>query len=704
MESIVRNQATAAQVQRLEDAIQNPLTGNSWPYGHDNILQGRRRLPVYGRYQEILDKYHQSQVMILSSETGSGKSTQVPQLLVYGEYASGLQIACTQPRRLAATELASRVADEMGVVLGEEVGYKIRGDKMVNQKQKKTRLVYLTEGVLLQQLGTDKNLSAYACVIIDEAHERTVDLDLLLALLKKVVSRRKDFKVVIMSATMDAKLFQDYFDSCPLVHITGRNFDVEVLHTAPGETGSSFVVRAASVVVNVHEKDKPGNILVFLPGEDEIEKVCTLVRKYTRDLDVFPLYSTLPGSDQRLALTSSGPNRKCIVSTNIAETSLTIDNVVYVVDTGLSRQLIYNPRLRLNMLEIRPISQASAKQRMGRAGRTRDGVCYRLYSKEDYDRMASSTELAIRCVSVDSVILRLITMGYRKVVDFDWIDAPHPESIARAAQDLRDWEFLKDDAATTLLGRLAARCPLDPIWYRAIETGAKLGCSMDIVDIALLCSSPAPIFMRPAQYRQVADLAKTAFAHPLSDHLTLANAFNAYMHVCRIHQQENGPNFDLGDWCSEHGLNMRALEEVRKARLGLTPFLRDVAKIAPTRASITDMTSVRKALAIAFCTHAALHHTGDVYRTVHENTPALLSPGSSLVNACYEWVIYTTFHTSGGKQYLQISTAINADWLVELPFFQEARLPKTGNGALRQPNVKRSLDDAKARVEASKEN
>ncbi|KZL66600.1 pre-mRNA splicing factor ATP-dependent RNA helicase PRP43 [Colletotrichum tofieldiae] len=698
MDSVLRNQATAAKIQLLEDATQNPMTGNAWPRGHDIILQGRRRLPVYGRYQDILDKYHQSQVMILSSETGSGKSTQVPQLLVYDEYASGLQIVCTQPRRLAATELASRVADEMGVILGEEVGYKIRGDQMVNKNKKKTRLTYLTEGVLLRQLSSDKNLSAYACVIIDEAHERTVNLDLLLALLKKVVQRRKDFKVVIMSATMDTKLFQDYFNNCPLVHISGRNFEVQVLYTAPANAGPSFVTLAAGVVVHIHEKEKPGHILVFLPGEDEIQQVCRLVRLNTKNLDVFPLYAALSASDQRLALNSSGTNRKCIVSTNIAETSLTIDNVVYVVDSGLSRQLIFNPRLRLNMLEIRPISQASARQRAGRTGRTRDGVCYRLYSKEDYDHMAATTEPAIRCTSIDTAVLKLGAAGYRKLIDFDWIDAPHPESIARAAQDLRDWGFLNDDAALTQSGRLAAKCPLDPIWYRAIQAGTKIGCAMNIVDIALLCSSQSPIFMRPAQYRQVADLAKTAFAHPLSDHLTLTNAFDAYMQARRIHQQVNGPKFDLGIWCTDHFLNMQALEQVRIARLELGHFLANVAKIPPTRTSIVDMTSVRKALAIAFHTHSAIHRTGDEYRTVHENTPALLSPLSSLVGGNYEWIVYTNFFTGGARQYLQIATAIKAEWLVE------ARLPKTGNGGLRQPDVKRSLDDAKARIEASKAN
>jgi pre-mRNA-splicing factor ATP-dependent RNA helicase DHX15/PRP43 len=242
-----------------------------------------------------------------------------------------------------------------------------------------------------------------------------------------------------MSATMDATLFQKYFNDCPLVHITGRNFNVKAIYYQSSHVSSDFIIHAAALVVHIHQNKESGHILVFLPGENEIQRVCKLVREETNGLDVFPLYSALSASDQRMALNSSGPNRKCIVSTNVAETSLTIKDIVYVIDSGLSRQLIFNPRLRMSVLGVRPISQASAKQRMGRAGRTRDGVCYRLYCKEDYDRMAPSTEPAIRCSSVDSVILRLIAAGYRKVMDFDWLDAPHPESITRAVQDLRDW-------------------------------------------------------------------------------------------------------------------------------------------------------------------------------------------------------------------------------------------------------------------------
>lgn len=241
-----------------------------------------------------------------------------------------------------------------------------------------------------------------------------------------------------MSATVDAALFQGYFDNCPLVHLDGRNFNVEVCYIEHTKLSSSFTTMAAELALNIHWAETPGHILIFLPGEGEIKVVRQILEWYAPNLDVFPLFARLPGEQQELALESSGDRRKCIVSTNIAETSLTIDGVVFVIDCGLSRQMIYNPRLNMYMLELRPISKASANQRKGRAGRTRDGQCFRLYSKEDFDRMESSSAPAVRCQPIDSSILKLVAMGYKKPIDFDWIDAPHPETIARAAWDLRD--------------------------------------------------------------------------------------------------------------------------------------------------------------------------------------------------------------------------------------------------------------------------
>lgn len=242
-----------------------------------------------------------------------------------------------------------------------------------------------------------------------------------------------------MSATINASLFQGYFKNCPLVDIESRNFDVEIRWAM--ERGATFDVRrlAYNTAMHINDSQPEGNILIFLPGEGEIKLVCRLLKKNAPHLEVFPLFSRLPQREQHMALSASKKRRKCIVATNIAETSLTIDGVVYVIDCGLSRQMIYNPRLDMEMLDTRPISQASARQRTGRAGRTRPGVCYRLYSRADFDRMPKSTEPAMRCRPVHEPVLKVMAMGYKRPVDFDWIDAPCPDSIARADQNLQDW-------------------------------------------------------------------------------------------------------------------------------------------------------------------------------------------------------------------------------------------------------------------------
>ncbi|KEY72356.1 hypothetical protein S7711_01038 [Stachybotrys chartarum IBT 7711] len=704
MDSIKRNEATMAQIQRLEDAPLNPLTGQAWPAGHDEILQSRRNLPVYQRFEEILDVYHNNQVFVLSSETGSGKSTQIPQLLMYDEYASGLKVACTQPHRLATTSLADRAAKELGVDLGRDVGYLTGGDKAVSSpdEDKKTRLVYMTEGVLLGHQADNADLSDYACVVVDEAHERTIEMDLLLALLKKSLRNRQDLKVVIMSATMDVKLFQDYFNDCPLVHITGRNFQVDITYLSPSGASSDLTVLTARVVLHIHKNKGQGHILVFLPGKDEIAEVCRLLSKYAENLDVFPLYSALAVDQQHSALYFSSQNRKCIVSTNVAETGLTINGLGYVVDSGLSRQMIYNPRLDMNMLSVLPISQATAKQRMNCVGRTRDGVCHRLYSKESFDNMPLSTDSAIRCQSVHSAILRLLAAGHVKILDFDWVEAPHPDSISRAAQDLHDWEFINDAGQITTSGRKASRCLMEPIWFRAIEKAAKLNCAMDMLDIAVLCSTQRHIYARPPKYKRVADATRSSLAAWPSDHLALANAFNMYMRKREAYHEANLTDSSLDDWCTQHFLDSGMLEQARELRDKVGRFIKRNTNLAPRRASMQDRLVIHQALAVTFCTRVALYHgSDDEYRTVPENVAARLNPHSSLIGGNYTWIIYTNLTMVGGHVYMNTATPIMVESLVDLPCFQDDRLPVKGDGSLRQPNVKKLLDEARARIRTS---
>ncbi|KAK3181896.1 hypothetical protein K4F52_006800 [Lecanicillium sp. MT-2017a] len=702
MQSIARNQATAAQIRILEDAAVNPLTAAAWPKGHQAILKGRRQLPIYERFDEILAVYHQNQVVILTSETGSGKSIQVPQALMYDEYASGLKVACTQPRRLGTTSLAKRVATEMGVKLGEEVGYQIGGSKMVNMNEKKTRLSYMTEGILLRMLASDKDLSKYACIIIDEVHERTVEADMLMAMLKKIMIRRKDFKVVIISATMDAKIFQDYFNNSPLVHITGRNFKVDIRYVKEEDAHANFNVLAAQTALFIHRNKDAGNILIFLPGKRDIGTVCGMLTKYADDLDVYPLYSALPHDKQGQALSPAGPNRKCIVSTNIAEISLTIGDVVYVVDTGLSNQMVYNPRLDMNMLRIMPISQASARQRTGRAGRTRDGVCYRLYSKEAFDNLAPSTPPAILSASLDQAALRLAAAGDIKIANLDWIDAPHPESLARAAMDLQDWGYLADDGTVTQPGKRASRSTLSPIWYRAIPQAAKNRCAVNALDIISVCNSQRSIHLRVPSFEQVADMAKNARTSFPSDHLALYNTLSLYMRVQEIHQQQDSPKFDLERWCMFHFVDSGAMEEVLKIREKVGSFMK-LVKVPPVLASQRDVGKLQRILARALPTRLAIHHgNSDAYRTVHENVGARLETTSSLVTKHFDWVVYNNLKSSGGRVHIETTTPIDLAWVSDLPYFEDFRLPVRFTGAVRQEMVKQCLDRAKANLQEAK--
>ncbi|VUC23840.1 unnamed protein product [Clonostachys rosea] len=699
------NEVTAADIRRLEDAPTNPWTGEPWPQEAKALLEGRRKLPVYEKFDEILKAYHDKQVFVLSSETASGKSTQVPQLLAYDEYAGGLKVACTQPHRLATTELATRVAAEMGVTLGHQVGYQIGGDAKVNQGGEDSRLVYMTEGILLRKMLMDADLSQYGCVILDEAHERSVEMDVLIVFLKYAMRRREDLKVVIMSATVNAQKFQDYFDDCQTVSISGGNFKIETLYVNPAHVKPDYRVLAANVAIWIHKTQAPGNILIFLPGQNEINKVCESIRRDIKDMDVRPLYAQMPRGAQRNALNQVGSRRKCIVSTNIAETSLTIDGIVYVIYSGVSKQAIYNVRLGMHTLRTMPISQASAKQRTGRAGRVQDGICFRLYSKKAFNKMPQSSIPAVSCDPLHGAILKLLSTK-QKVLDFDWIDYPHSEAIARALADLKAWGFVGDDGTATASGRNAARAPIDPIWFRALEVASEFGCTLDMLDLAAVSTSQRPIFTRPPGYEEVPDATRRQFATCRSDHLAMLNAFSCYLTQCERRDQaikDGAPKPDVKAWCERHFLDKAALDEACKIRNRVGKYLSQVARLKPSRAPSGNQAVIVKALATAFCTQLAIWNGGgDLYRTVHEKVAARIDTHSALIGGDWEWVVYTKLTKVGERVLLQQVSAVPARELVDLPYLQESNLPMTGDGTFRMVAVKRSLEAARAKIEASK--
>ena len=447
----------------------NPLTGQTLTPRYHEILEQRRKLPVYSFLSTVTDTLDTHQILVLEGETGSGKTTQIPGYLVLAGYSRDeetrqeLMVACTQPRRVAAMSVASRVADELDVKLGDAVGYTIRFE---DKSSDKTQLRYMTDGMLLREAMTDPTLSQYKVIILDEAHERTLATDILLGLLKNILTQRPSLKCIIMSATLDAKKFQDYFNGAPLLSVPGRTHPVEIFYTPEPER--DYLDAAIRTAVQIHLNEAEGDILLFLTGQAEIEQAveqigleCNSYKELgAGPVTVLPLYASLPPDQQRRVF-SEVPGRKIVISTNIAETSLTIDGIVYVIDPGFSKQKVYNPRIRVESLLVSPISRASSRQRAGRAGRTRPGKAFRLFTEQTFkSELQEQTYPEILRSNLSNTVLTLCKLGITDLVHFDFIDPPAPETLMRALELLNYLGALDDEGALTELGSNMAMFPL----------------------------------------------------------------------------------------------------------------------------------------------------------------------------------------------------------------------------------------------------
>ena len=487
--------------QQLSSSI-NPLNGQPHSGKYYDILKKRIQLPVWEYKASFMATLEKHQVTVLVGETGSGKTTQIPQWC--SEYARTLPcnegkikkqgVSCTQPRRVAAMSVAARVSDEMDVTLGQEVGYSIRFEDCSSNK---TILKYLTDGMLLREAMSDPILEAYAVILLDEAHERTLATDLLMGLLKEIAKARTDLKIIIMSATLDAGKFQDYFDGAPLLTIPGRTFPVEIFYTPEPER--DYLEAAIRTVIQIHMcEEQEGDVLLFLTGQEEIDEACKRIQREIEnlgpevgELKCIPLYSTLPPNLQQKIFEPAPPKkangafgRKVVVSTNIAETSLTIDGVVFVIDPGFSKQKVYNPRIRVESLLVTAISKASSQQRAGRAGRTRPGKCFRLYTEKAYkNEMQENTYPEILRSNLGSVVLQLKKLGISDLVHFDFMDPPAPETLMRALELLNYLQALDDEGEITELGKMMAEFPLDPQLAKMVIASCDYNCSNEILSI-----------------------------------------------------------------------------------------------------------------------------------------------------------------------------------------------------------------------------
>ncbi|XP_062002678.1 probable pre-mRNA-splicing factor ATP-dependent RNA helicase DEAH2 isoform X1 [Rosa rugosa] len=660
----------------------NRWTGKPFSQRYYEILEKRKTLPVWHQKEEFFQVLKKSQSLILVGETGSGKTTQIPQFVLEAvdresSDKSRKMIACTQPRRVAAMSVSRRVAEEMDVTIGEEVGYSIRFEDCSSAR---TVLKYLTDGMLLREAMTDPLLERYSVIILDEAHERTLATDVLFGLLKEVLKNRPDMKLVVMSATLEAEKFQGYFNGAPLMKVPGRLHPVEIFYTEEPER--DYLEAAIRTVVQIHMYETPGDILVFLTGEEEIEDACRKINKEVSNLGdqvgpvkVVPLYSTLPPAMQQKIFdaapppaTEGGPaGRKIVVSTNIAETSLTIDGIVYVIDPGFSKQKVYNPRVRVESLLVSPISKASAHQRSGRAGRTQPGKCFRLYTEKSFHNdLVPQTYPEILRSNLANTVLTLKKLGIDDLVHFDFMDPPAPETLMRALEVLNYLGALDDDGNLTKLGEIMSEFPLDPQMSKMLVVSPEFNCSNEILSISAMLSVPN-CFVRPREAQKAADEAKARFGHIDGDHLTLLNVYHAYK------QNNEDPS-----WCYENFVNQRALKSADNVRQQLVRIMaRFNLKLCSTDFKSRDYyINIRKAmLAGYFMQVAHLERTGH-YLTVKDNQVVHLHPSNCLDHKP-EWVIYNEYVLTS-RNFIRTVTDIRGEWLVDIAphYYDLANFPQ----------------------------
>ncbi|CAI2371503.1 unnamed protein product [Moneuplotes crassus] len=620
-----------------------------------SMREQKEGLPIYQLKADLIQAINDNRILVVIGETGSGKTTQMTQYMVeMGLHRRG-RIGCTQPRRVAAMSVAKRVSEEFGCRIGQEVGYCIRFEDCTSPS---TIIKYMTDGMLLREALIDSELNQYSCIILDEAHERTLDTDVLFGLLKKAMSQRDDLKLIVTSATLDAVKFSEYFNDSFIFRIPGRMFPVKVLFSKAPQ--SDYLEDALQTVQQIHLNEPRGDILVFLTGQEEIDTACQVLYERMKALgdDVpelipLPVYSALP-SDLQSKIFEPAPegSRKCIVATNIAEASLTIDGIFYVVDPGFAKIKVYNPKLGMDTLEIAPISQASANQRAGRAGRTGPGKCYRLYTEDQFhNEMLPSTVPEIQRTNLANTVLVLKAMGINDLIHFDFMDPPPIQTLITAMEELYNLGALDDEGLLTKLGRIMAEFPLAPQLSKMLLTSVDLACSEEAITIVAMLSVQN-IFYRPRDKQQQADQKRAKFFQPDGDHLTMLCVYDMW-------KQQNYST----EWCFDNFIQARGLKRAQDVRKQLISIMeRYKLKVTTCR---NDHKRLRKAIAAGFFTHAAKKDQQEGYRTVADNQNVYIHPSSSLFNKNPDCVVYHELVMTS-KEYMRDVCCIDAKWLTEV--------------------------------------
>ncbi|RDX49853.1 P-loop containing nucleoside triphosphate hydrolase protein [Lentinus brumalis] len=664
--------------------------------GREPIQMQRQQLPIYAGKDAVIDVIRQNDVTVLIGETGSGKTTQVPQYLLEAGLAGSGMIAVTQPRRVAATSLASRVATEQQTSVGSVVGYSVRFDEASSSD---TKIKYLTDGMIVRELLGDPLLSRYSVVIVDEAHERTLRTDLLIANLKTILQARNGsasaardpkgkgkgkakepsgkpnpLKVVIMSATLEAEKFSKYFGGAKVVYVKGRQHPVTIYHTATSQP--DYVDAALRTFFQVHIDQGPGDVLIFLPGQEDIESLEKSIDLYAKQLPkeslgviILPLYASLQPAQQAKIFASTPPGmRKVILATNIAETSITIPGVKYVIDTGKCKEKRYVAKTTgtgFDTLLTRDITQSSAVQRAGRAGREGKGYCFRLYTEESFKKMPATAEPEIRRCTLTSSLLQLRCLG-QNFEELDFMDQPDEGSVASALKTLFLLGALDHTKSLTPLGRQMAAFPLEPPLARALVASAEWGCTAELLTIVSVLSASSKLFVDTHDAREEAADARKKFRHASGDHMTVLNVVKAYEDV----SQSEGKKARK-DWCRRMFVNERCLAEAANIRAQL----RDVCEKtgvdwkASAEGGQDAEARVLRAMVAGLVQNAACLQPDGSYKQLMGPSVVKIHPSSSLADKkvsaiIYDELVYTT------QIYARGVSAVPRSFIAEVPVFK----------------------------------
>ena len=612
-------------------------------------------LPISAHRKKIHDALESHQVLIISGDTGSGKTTQIPKICLELTGREGGRIGCTQPRRIAASSVADRVAEELGQQ-GSLVGYKIRFHDYTTPA---TRIKFMTDGVLLAETKSDPLLKSYAVIILDEAHERSLNIDFLLGYLKKILPKRPDLKLVITSATIDTEAFSTHFNNAPVIAVSGRTYPVDI-HYRPQDgdgEGGSYVEHCAETIAEIRKHHPPGDILAFLPTEKDIRTCCDLLTSLVKDTVILPLFGRLQSGDQR-RIFQRHHQPKIVVATNVAETSITVPGIRYVVDSGLARLSYYNARAKTTSLPVQKISRAACDQRKGRCGRIGPGICFRLYEEEDYLGREEFTLPEIKRANLADVILQMIRLQLGRPDDFPFIDPPLRSAIRDGYALLFELGAIDGANRLTQTGSIMAGLPIDPCISRILIEAGRERCVREIKIIASALAIQDPR-VRPAEKEKVADEAHKQFAHPHSD-------FMAYLNLWEHFHQTHGENWSwtkLKNYCKSHYLSFQRMREWMDLHDQLGRVIQGSSAFEENQ-DTPSYQQIHRSLASGFLRNIAVRKQGKLYQN-GLNQELMIFPGSHQFLTGGRWIMAATFLETNRLYGLTVAT-IEPDWLETL--------------------------------------